>query len=162
MESRDFAASRNYEDSGPITISDLRNSVPNSSASKKKKDFKRQKAHRDKEATAELFTATDLNQQDPNTHSSIEEPILNRLRSRLDPTYNTTNASSHPVVVDSDSLPESSIPAIDKPAKRMKKKQRERSRDKDANDRPTGMDFTASETQLENSATPAPVQAVGS
>ena len=160
MESQDFAASRNYEDSGPITILDLRNSVPNSSASKKKKNFKRQKPHRDKEATADLFTATD--QQDPNTHSSIEEPILNRLRSRLDPTYNTTNASSHPVVVDSDSLPESSVPAVDKPVKRMKKKQRKRSRDRDINDQPTGVDFTASETQLENSVTQDPVQAVGS
>ena len=161
MASQDFAASRNYEDSGPITISDLHHSVPNSSASKKKKDFKRQKTHRDKEATAELFTATDLNQQEPNIHSTIEEPILNRLRSRLDPTYNTTNASSH-LVLDSDSLPESSTPAVDKPVKRMKKKQRERSRDKDTNDRPIGVDFTASETQLESNATQVPVRAVGS
>ena len=159
MESQDFAASRNHEDSGPIAIFDLHNSVPNSSASKKKKDFKRLKAHRDK---AEISTAADLNQQEPNTNSSIEEPILNRLRSRLDPTYNTTNASSHPVVVDSDSLPESSTPAVDKPVKRMKKKQRERSRDKDTNDRPTGVDLTASETQLENSATQIPLQPVGS
>lgn len=157
MESQDFTASRNYEDSGPITISDLRDSVPNSSASKKKKDFKRQKARHDKEATTE---ATDLDQQDPNTHSSIEEPILNRLRSRLDPTYNTTNASSHPVVVDS--LPESSIAAVDKPVKRMKRKQRERSRNKDTNDQPMGVDFTASETQLENGATQVPLQAVES
>ena len=161
MESQDFTASRNHEDSGPIAISDLHNSVPNSSASKKKKkDFKRLKAHRDK---AEISTAVaDLNQQEPNTNSSIEEPILNRLRSRLDPTYNTTNASSHPVVVDSDSLPESSTPAVDKPVKRMKKKHRERSRDKDTNDRPTGVDLTASETQLENSATQVPLRPVES
>ena len=160
MESQDFALSRNYEDSGPITVSDLHHSVPNSSASKKKKDFKRQKA-RDKEATAEILAETNLSQQQPNTQSTIEEPILNRLRSRLDPTYNATNASSHPAIVDSDSLPESTNPAVDKPVKRMKKKRRERSRDEDTNDRPTGVDLIASETHLQNNAAQVPLQAVG-
>ena len=155
MESRDFTSSKNYEDSGPITISDLHHSVPNSNASKKKKEFKRQKAQHDKDTTGDT--------QEPNTQSTIEEPILNRLRSRLDPTYNTTNASSHTLIADSNSLPEPSSPAVDKPVKRTKKKRKNKSRDENAtNDRPTEADLMPSETQLDTSATQVPVQHVES
>ena len=145
MESRDFTSSRNYEDSGPIAISDLHHSMPNSNTSKKKKkEFKRQKAHRDKDTTEDTL-------QEPNTQSTIEEPILNRLRSRLDPTYNT---SSHPQIADSSLLPDSSAPAVDKPVNRTKKKRRNKSRDENTtNNRPTEADLIASEAHLENSIT---------
>ena len=145
MESRDFTSSRNYEDSRPITISDLHHSVPTSNASKKKKkEFKRQKAHRDRDTTEDT-------QQEPNTQSTIEEPILNRLRSRLDPTYNTL---SHPQIADSSSLPDSSAPAVNKPINRTKKKRRNKSRDENTtSDQPTEADLIASEAQLENSTT---------
>ena len=155
MESRDFTPSKNYEDSGPMKISDLHHSVSNSNASKKKKEFKRQKAqHED---------TTGDTQQEPNTQSTIEEPILNRLRSRLDPTYNTTNALSHTLIADSDSLPEPSSPAVDKPVKRTKKKRKNKSRDENAtNDQPTEADLMPSETQLDTSATQVPVKDVES
>lgn len=154
MDQSDFTASRNNEDSVPITVSDLR-SVPNSSSGKKRKEFKRQKAHLEKEA-AETVTA-DLSQQEPTAQSTIEEPILNRLRSQLDPIYNiTTTAPTHAgaTMVNSDSLPESSTPAVDKPVKRGKKKRREKSRSTDANDQPT----TTSETHLASSTTQVPAQ----
>ena len=154
MESQDFTESQNYADSGPMTVSDLHHSVPNSSASKKRK-FKRQKAHHNRENTA------DPSQQESTIQSTIEEPILNRLRSRLDPTYN--NTASAPVMVDSDSLPESTTPAVDKSMSRLrKKKQRENSKEQGASDRPTEVDFTTSETQLANNTAQAPVQVVGS
>lgn len=161
MEFQDFTASPNYEDSGPMTVSDLHHSVPNK---KKKKDFKRQKAHREKETT-EMFTETDLNQQESNTQTTIEEPILNRLRSRLDPTYNTTTAPSYTagaVMVDSDSLPESSTPPVDKSTRRIKKKRKAKSRDVDTNDQTTGGGFTTSETQQANNTAQDPPRVVGS
>ena len=136
-------------DSGPMTVSDLHRSVPNSSSGKKRKEFKRQKAHLEKEATETV--TPDLSQQEPTAQSTIEEPILNRLRSRLDPTYNITNARTHAgaAMMNSDSLPESSTPTVDKPVKSGKKKRREKSRSTDINDQPT----TTSETQLANDAT---------
>ena len=155
MESRDFTSSKSYEDSGPMTISDLHHSVPNSNASKRKKEFKRQKAQHDKDTTGDT-------QQKPNTKSTIEEPILNRLRSRLDPTYNTTNASSHTLIADSNSLPEPSSPAVDKPVKRTKKRKNKSRDENTTNDRPTEADLMASETQLDTSATQVPVQDVES
>jgi len=156
MEPQDiFTASRNYEGSGPITVSDLNRSVPNSSSGKRRKDFKRQKAHHDKMATETFATE----QQEPTEQSTIEEPILNRLRSRLDPTYNIANAPTHAgdALVNSDSLPESGTPAVDKPVKRGKKKRREKSRSTDNNDQPT----TTSETQLANSTTQVPAEVTG-
>lgn len=154
MESQDFTESQNYGDSGPMTVSDLHHSVPNSSASKKRK-FKRQKAHHNRENTA------DPSQQESTIQSTIEEPILNRLRSRLDPTYN--NTASAPVMVDSDSLPESTTPAVDKSMSRLrKKKQRENSKEQNASNRPTEVDFTTSETQLASNTAQTPVQVVGS
>lgn len=145
--------------SEPMTVCELHHSVPNSSSSKKKKEFKRQKAHRNKDIT-ETFTAA--GQQELTTQSIIEEPILSRLCSRLDPTYNVTSAPSHAetVILDSDSLPESSIPAVDKPVKRTKKKRRDKPRDADTNDQPSRVDFTTSEAA--NSTTQVPVQDVGS
>lgn len=157
MESQGFSAS---EDLGPMTVSELHHSVPNSSSSKKKKEFKRQKAHRNKDIT-ENFTAA--GQQELNaTQSVIEEPILSRLRSRLDPTYNVTSAPSHAgaVMPDSDSLPESSTPAVDKPVKRTKKRRRDKPRDADTNGQPSRVDFTTSE--VADSTTQVPVQDVGS
>lgn len=161
MESQDFVASRTYGDSGPLSVSELQHSVPNSNSGKRKKDFKRQKVHR--EAT-ESFTTANLSQHEPTTQSTIEEPILNRLRSRLDPTYNTTNAPSHEgaTVVDSDSLPKSSTPAVDKPVQTVKKKRRKKSRDADTNDQSNGPDFTTSEAQLTHSTTQVPTRVIGS
>ena len=159
MESHGFSPSHNFEESGPMTFSELHDSVPNSSSRKRKKEFKRQKAHHNKDTT-ENFTATD--QQEITTHSTIEEPILNRLRSRLDPTYNVASAPAHAgaVMLDSDSLPESSTPAVDKPVKRTKKKRRDKPRDVDTDGQPSRVDVTASEAA--NSTTQVPVQDVGS
>lgn len=160
FQDQDFPAGHSYVESGPMTVSDLHHSVTNGSSSKKKREFKRQKAQRNNETT-ETSTG-DLCQQEPTTQSTIEEPILNRLRSRLDPTYNANTAPPHTSMA-SDSLPESTIPAVDKPAERVKRRRKEKSRNSDNNGQRTGMNVITSETPLTNTtAAQVPVQEPGS
>jgi len=112
MDDKDFSTSQSYADSGPITVSDLLKSTTSNNAIKKRKEFRRQKLGTRDGVPLEQLT-------EPHT-ATIEAPILNRLRSRLDPIYNPSTDMPPQAAADSDS----SAAPVDKSVKRTKKKRK--------------------------------------
>ena len=125
MDGRELPSSQSYTDSGPISVSDLLKSTTSNNATKKRKEFRRQKPTdhaRDSANKAASRDGVPLEQPtEPHTNSStIEAPILNRLRSRLDPIYNPSSDMPSQAAADSDS----SAAPVEKSVKRTKKKRK--------------------------------------
>jgi len=125
MDGREFVTSQSYTDSGPITVSDLLKSTTSNNATKKRKEFRRQNPADHTRDSNKAAPRDGLPLELPSgphaaNSSTIEAPILNRLRSRLDPIYNPSTDVPPQTAADSDS----SAATIDKPLKRTKKKRK--------------------------------------
>lgn len=123
MDGREFSTSQGYADPGPLAVSDLHNSAASSNTTKKRKEFRGQKPadySRDSNKPRDGVPLEPPTEPYANS-STIEAPILNRLRNRLDPIYNpSTDMPPQAAVADSDS----SAPPVDKPVKKTKKKRK--------------------------------------